>query len=110
MKLVQTYLLAVILLVFAVCATARCAPLPDAPTPQHAVEHDPGAWYATGVFATGFVGAVSRPWVGLASGVVIDVAVNTKDKSNMGFAVLGSVTSYVILRTIERDWHRKARR
>jgi len=111
MKFLQTFSLAVILLAFAACATvARCTPLPDAPNPQHAVEYDPGAWYATGAFTTGFAGAVSRPWVGLASGLVVDVAANTKDKRNMGFAVLGSLTSYVILKTIERNWHHKAGR
>lgn len=87
--------------------------LPNAPNPQHVVEHDPGAWaFTTGTVAV--VGGIYRPWVGFAAGAAVGVFSNLQNsnnaRQNMVGAVAGSAAGYVIIKTLKHDWHHKGGR
>ena len=85
---------------------AHCQTLPEAPRAVVTKEVDPSlaAWSVTGAFTTAFTGAITKPWVGLAAGVAVDISANTKSPANMGAALLGSGASYLLIKTLKRDW------
>lgn len=93
---------------------AHCTALPNAPAPQHVVEHDPGAWAFTTGFSSAVTGTFTRPWIGFAAGAAIGVFSNLQDsnnaRQNMVGAVAGSAVGYVVIKTLRRDWHHGLRK
>lgn len=102
-----------VVLTILLCTFAVAQPLPDAPSARKAsvVEHDPGAWFATGMFTPVIVGCFTKPSYGLAAGVAIDVLANMQNSrnahQNMVGAIGGSVAGYLIIKTLKRDWHHR---
>jgi hypothetical protein len=100
--------LTAVILILALAGTAVGAELPSSPRP---VEHDPGAWAFTTGSASAMTGTFTKPWIGLAAGVIIGVAANLQDsnnaRQNMVGGIAGAAGGYLLIKTLKRDWHRK---
>ena len=104
--------LIVVSLVFTLLVGASWgSPLPNAPTPQKSVEHDPGAWAFTTGFSSALVGTFTKPSIGLGVGVGIAVLGNLQNSNNahqnMAGGIAGAVGGYLLIKTLKRDWHSK---
>ena len=84
--------------------------LSNAPKPQNVVEHDPGAWFVTGMAAPVLIGCFTKPSIGLAGGIAIDVLANLQNSKNahqnMIGAIGGSVAGYLLIKTLKKDWRK----
>jgi hypothetical protein len=96
------------LLILTLATAAMGVELPSSPRP---VEHDPGTWAFTTGSASAIIGTFTKPWIGLAAGVTVGLAANLQDsnnaRQNMAAGVAGAVGSYLLIKTLKRDWHRK---
>ncbi len=97
------------ILVFVISSLCWGTELPDAPAVQAAPERDPVAWSVTGFAPPMVIGAFTKPAIGFWAGVAIDVAANTRNRTNMAGALAGSGAGYVLIKTLKHDWHHKKR-
>jgi hypothetical protein len=100
----------IVLLVLCLSLSSFAQVLPSAPIPQGS-DPDKTGWVLTGTFTSAFVGATTRPWVGLASGVAVSLISIPVDrdhsKENAALSIGGAVVGYVAIKTLAHDWKRR---